>query len=65
MRKEDLTIDTIMTAKCLAAFNALLRNSELPRQWKMAHVAPLPKKGPLINLTITDPFLLLVYRASY
>ena len=67
LRKEDLTIDPIMTAKCLAAiFNASLRNSELPREWKMAHVAPLHKKrGPLTNLTITDPFPLLVYHASY
>ena len=35
-----------MTAECLTAiFNASLRKSELPREWKMAHVAPLHKKG--------------------
>lgn len=46
LRKEDLIIDPIMTAKYLAEiFNASLKNSELPRDWKMAHVAPLPKKG--------------------
>ena len=46
LRKEDLTIDPIMTAKCLTAiFNASLKNSELPHEWKMAHVAPLHKKG--------------------
>ena len=46
LRKEDLTIDPIWTAKCFAAiFNASLRNSELPCEWKMAHVAPLHKKG--------------------
>lgn len=46
IRKEDLTIDPIMTAKCLAAiFKASLSNSELPSDWKLAHVTPLHKRG--------------------
>ena len=60
---KDLTIGLIMTAKCLKAiFNASLPNSELPSYRKLAQ---LHKKGPRPNLTMTDPFLLQVYLASY
>lgn len=46
IRKEDLTIDPIMTAKCLThIFNASLSNSKLPSDWKLAHVTPLHKRG--------------------
>ena len=46
IRKEDLTIDPNMTAKCLTTiFQASLSTSRLPTEWKLAHVTPLHKRG--------------------
>jgi len=45
IRKEDLTIDTSLTAKCLSViFNVSLCSSKLPTIWILAHVTPLHKK---------------------
>jgi len=46
IRKDDLLIDPIMSAKCLSAiFYASLSSSKLPTEWKLAHVTPLHKRG--------------------
>jgi len=46
IRKEDLVINPIMTAKCLSSiFKASLHTSKLPPEWEMAHVTPLHKRG--------------------
>ena len=46
IRKEDLLIDPVMTAKCLATiFKKSLSISKLPSDWKLAHVTPLHKRG--------------------
>ena len=46
IRKEDLAIDPLMTARCLTyIFRASLTSSKLPREWKLAHVTPLHKRG--------------------
>ena len=47
IRKEDLIIDPVMTAKCLTAiFQASLPTLWFPTEWKLAHVTPLHKRGP-------------------
>jgi hypothetical protein len=47
IRKEDLVIDPIMTARCLTSiFKVSLSTSTLPGEWKLAYVSPLHKKGP-------------------
>lgn len=59
LRKEDLTIDPIMTARCLShIFNVSLNNSKLPRAWKLAHVSPLHKRGASDQLNNYRPISL-------
>ena len=46
IRKEDLLVDPIMTARCLTfILNVSLSSSKLPDAWKLAHVNPLHKRG--------------------
>lgn len=44
--KHDLSIDSTMSAKCLAEiFNTSFTQAKLPDDWKIANVTPLHKKG--------------------
>ena len=48
LRKEDLTIDSAMAAKCFTyIYNTSYNTSVVPAKWKLAHVAPLHNRGAM------------------
>lgn len=46
LRKEDLCLDVDIMAECLTkVFNASLQKGQVPKDWRLANVVPIHKKG--------------------